>query len=150
MRKDKSYLAIGLVIGIVLASLFFQFFAPRYTTVQEGETLIKQDKWSGKSWRYASGTWVEMKTTDSRQEEIDKELRKALMVVIDPNGVKQAMTEFKELFPALKDVPDEELLSRMSALYSREVMSALFLQSYHQMLREKAKLFRNNAESSKP
>jgi predicted RND superfamily exporter protein len=142
MTREKTYFGIGLVIGIVVSALFLLFFAPRYTTSKSGDTLIKQDKWSGRSWQYAGGSWQEIRSVDSRQEEIDKELRKAMMVIVDQTSLNQAMVKFKELFPALKDVPDDELLSRMSTFYSREITSALFLQSYHYMLQEKAKAFK--------
>jgi len=141
MKKEKLVFAVGLAVGIFLTAVFFQVFAPRYATMLNGEGLIKQDRWSGRSWRYDGASWEEIREADSRKEQIDQELRKALTVVIDQGRVTQATNRFKEIFPALKEIPDDELLTRMSTLYSNQIMSTLFLESYHRSLEEKAKAF---------
>lgn len=141
MNKEKIVFALGLAVGMVLTALFFQVFAPRYATLQTDESLVKQDRWSGRSWRYSGGSWEEVREVDSQQQQIDQELRKALKVVIDQGRLMEATSRFKEIFPTLKEIPDEELLTRMSTLYSNQIMSTLFLESYHRSLQEKARDF---------
>ena len=141
MNKEKIVFAVGLAVGIFLTAVFFQLFAPRYATMQNGEGLIKQDRWSGRSWRYDGAAWQEVREAESRKEQIDQELRKALTVVIDQGRLAEATNRFKDIFPALKEIPDDELLTRMSTLYSNQIMSTLFLESYHRSLEEKAKAF---------
>ncbi len=51
MIRTRTHFGIGLFIGIVVTALFFQFFAPRYDVIESDKMLIKQDKWSGNSWR---------------------------------------------------------------------------------------------------
>jgi hypothetical protein len=149
MNREKIIFAVGLGVGILLAVLFLLFFAPRYATLTRGDTVIKQDTWSGRSWRLTGGgSWEEVREAGNRQEQIDRELRKALTVVIDQNRVREATGRFKEMFPALREIPDEELLARMSALYSTEIMSAIFLENYQRSLQEKAKEFMPQPEST--
>ena len=141
MNKEKLVFAVGVAVGIFLTAVFFQVFAPRYALLQGEECLVKQDKWSGRSWRYDGQSWAEIRDAESRQQQIDQELRKALTVIIDQNRLREATGRFKEMFPSLTDIPDEELLTRMSTLYSSQIMSTLFLESYHRSLEEKAKAF---------
>jgi hypothetical protein len=141
MNKEKFVFAVGLAVGIFLTAVFFQVFAPRYATLQNGDGLIKQDRWSGRAWRYDGRAWEEIREAESRKEQIDQELRKALTVLIDQGRLVEATSRFKEIFPALREIPDDELLTRMSTLYSNQIMSTLFLESYHRSLEAKAKAF---------
>lgn len=139
MKKEKKFFTIGLISGIFVTSIFFQFFAPRYVSIKEGNNLIKQDRWSGRSWRYVMGKWEEISGAESKQDPIDRELRKALNVIIDQSNFNEALSSFKESFPALRDIPEDELFTRISNLYSRQLMTATFLHNYNLMLKERMK-----------
>jgi hypothetical protein len=78
---------------------------------------------------------------ESRKEQKDQELRKALTVVIDQERLPEVANRFKDIFPALSEIPDDELLTCMSTLYSNQIVSTLFLESYRRSLEQKANAF---------
>ena len=128
MAREKKYLGIGLIAGVFLSSLFFYYFAPRYRTVISRETLIKYDSWSGQSWRLVDNEWKRIMDAAGRDwETIDQALREALR--LSPGGLQrnEALRLLKEKYPALKDVPNEELLERIKIVYSKEILYNLYL-----------------------
>jgi hypothetical protein len=145
MKKEKIFFALGIITGIFISSMFFQFFAPRYLTLKEGESFIKLDKWSGRSWRYVTGKWEEIPVAEKKYEEIDSEIRKALKVIIDQTNFNDVLSSFKRAFPALKDISDEELFTRISNLYSKQLLTATFLHNYYLMLKEREKKINQRA-----
>jgi hypothetical protein len=127
MAREKKYLGIGLMAGLFLSSLFFYYFAPRYCTVGSGETLIKHDTWSGQSWRFVDNEWKRIMDASRDWDTIDQALREALQ--ISPGGLQrnEALRLLKGKYPALKDVPNEELLERIKIVYSKEILCNLYL-----------------------
>ena len=90
MQQGKYNFAIGFIIGIIVSAVFFQFFAPRYSVVQSGDMLVKQDKWSGDSWKMAGSQWEKIVYSDRNWELIDEALRDALRI---PKEQKKAKNE---------------------------------------------------------
>jgi hypothetical protein len=145
MGREKTYFGIGLVIGIVLAALFLFYFAPRYTTVKAGDTLIKQDRWSGQSWRFVDNQWKRI-VGENRDwdkiwsgqswrfvdngwkrivgenrdwDKIDKALTGALGIATDTPSRTNALDLLRKKDPILKDLSDDELLERIKLVYSK-------------------------------
>ena len=83
MLVGKKYFVIGMMVGIAVAVLFLYYFAPRYTTVKAGDSLIKQDRWSGDSWRFADDQWKKMMHVSRDWERIDDALMEALHLPTD-------------------------------------------------------------------
>jgi hypothetical protein len=138
MKNEKSYFGAGLIVGIILSALFILYFAPRYSTVQSGENIIKQDRWSGQSWRYADNQWKTISNISMDWERIDQSLRDALNIPFAKVDTHSALSKLKENYPALKDVPDDDLLERIKIVYSKQVLCNLYLNQYMEAERDRS------------
>jgi hypothetical protein len=130
MNSEKMYLGIGIALGILLSTVFFYYFAPRYETVKDGEMMVKQDKWTGRSWRFADNEWKPIVGVNRDWEKIDRALLDTLGIPfanVDMNG---ALKSLQEKDPVLKDLTREELLERIKLVYSRQVLVNMYLESY--------------------
>ena len=127
MTREKSYLGIGLVVGVFLTGLFLYYFAPRYATITSGDTLIKHDSWSGRSWRLVDNEWKMIMDASRDWDSVDQALREALQISTGGLERNDALRLLKQKFPTLKDVPDEELLERIKIVYSKEILCNLYL-----------------------
>ena len=130
MTRDKTYFGFGLVIGLVIAALFFYYFAPRYKTVQAGDTLIKQDRWSGQSWRFADERWKPIMDVNRDWEKIDKALMQALGISTDGPSRTTTLDLLRGKDDILKDLTGDELLERIKFVYSKEILVDLYLQNF--------------------
>lgn len=130
MGREKTYFGMGLVIGIVLATLFLFYFAPRYTTVKAGDTLVKQDRWSGQSWRFVENQWKEIVGEDHDWDKIDKALTAALGIHTDTPQRTNALDLLRKKDPILKDLSDEDLLERIKLVYSKQILVNMYLDSF--------------------
>jgi len=130
MSREKSYFVVGLVTGVVITVLFLQYFAPRYSTVRTGETILKQDRWTGQSWRYADDQWKAIVGRDHDWEKIDGTLRDALQVPFANVDNAAALKLLREGHPALKDLSDDDLLERIKVVYSKQILCNLYLDSF--------------------
>lgn len=130
MSNQKRYFGFGLVVGIAISALFFLYFAPRYHTVRSGEHLIRQDRWSGQSWRYADNQWKKINDISRDWDSIDEALHDALNIPFARVDTNSALSKLKKNYPALKDVPDDELLERIKIVYSKQVLCNLYLNQY--------------------
>ena len=130
MGKEKTYFGIGLVIGIVLATLFLFYLAPRYTTVKAGDTLIKQDRWSGQSWRFVENGWKKIVGENHDWDKIDKALTGALGIATDTPSRTNALDLLRDKDPILKDLSDDELLERIKLVYSKQILVNMYLDSF--------------------
>lgn len=131
MTKEKLHFGIGLLLGLVLASLFFKFYAPRYVTQKSpAGVLVKQDKWTGDAWRLIDNEWKKISDYNQSWEEVDKALRKAIGV--EASNPKQGgyLHRLRQEYPVLKDYTDEEITERIKLVYSKEVMTELFFSSF--------------------
>ena len=126
MQQGKYNFAIGFIIGIVVSAVFFQFFAPRYSVVQSGDMMIKQDKWSGDSWKMAGSQWEKIVYSDRNWELIDNALRDALRIPKEQKKAKNKLAILKKKYPVLADVPDKDLLERIKYMYPREILANLY------------------------
>jgi hypothetical protein len=133
MNGEKRYFIIGLVIGILLSGGFFYYFAPRYTTVKSGETMLRQDTWTGRSWRFVDNEWKSIVGVNRDWDSIDRALLSALRIPFAEVNTDLALKQLQEKHPVLKDLPNEELLERIKLVYSRQVLVNMYLDSFLKM-----------------
>ena len=130
MSNGKYQFGVGLAVGIVLAALFFLYFAPRYKTMQSGGMLYKQDLWSGDTWRYVDNEWKKVMGHDRDWEKIDEALRQALNIPERKNERANLLDHLRKKYADLKDVSDEDLLERIKIVYAKEIMNDLYLSDF--------------------
>ncbi len=130
MDRGKYHFGIGLIVGIVISGLFFQFFAPRYTTTASEGIVIKQDRWSGNSWQFVDNQWKEVTDLERDWKDVDRSLRKALHITAGRDQTGSYLRLLKEKYPNLKSVPDAELLSRIRLVYSQQIMTNMYLNDF--------------------
>ena len=130
MSGEKKYLIVGVIIGLVLAILYFQFFAPRYEVEKTGLSMIKLDKWTGQSWRFVDNNWKKMANMDENWERIDKTLQGALEIPFANVDTTAALKKLRDKCPDLKDIPDDELLERIKLVYSKQVLVNMYLSNF--------------------
>jgi len=130
MKNDKSYFGLGLIVGIIISALFLFYVAPRYNTVQSGENIIRQDKWTGNSWRYSDNQWKKISDVSRNWESIDQSLHNALNIPFANVNTENALSTLRQNYPVLKDVSDDELLERIKLVYSKQVVCNLYLKQY--------------------
>jgi hypothetical protein len=133
MDGEKRYFLIGLVIGILLSGVFFYYFAPRYTTVKSGDTVLKQDTWTGRSWRFVENEWKSVVGINRDWDGIDKALLSALRIPFAEVDTGAALVRLREKHSILKDVPDDELVERIKLVYSRQILVNMYLDSFVKM-----------------
>ena len=129
MDRRKYHFGIGLVVGIVLAGLFFQFYAPRYTTVESQAGMIKQDKWSGDTWKLVGDQWKKITDDERDWKNVDQSLHSAFQATVGGEETTQLLKQFKEKYPELKGVSDAELLKRIRTVYSQEILTRTYLEN---------------------
>lgn len=130
MKNNKKSLIGGIIIGLVLAFFYFQFFAPRYETKKTGLILVKTDKWTGQSWRFVDNNWKKMSNMDENWVKIDQTLQEALNVKVTNVDSNSALASLKGKYPILKDLPEDELLERIKLVYSKVVLCNLYLADF--------------------
>jgi hypothetical protein len=130
MRNEKKYLILGIVIGLVLAFFYFHYFAPRYEIRKIGPLSVKVDRWTGKSWRLVEDNWKSMLDVDENWERVDQILREALQTPVAQVDIGRALTRLRDRYPTLNDVSDDELLERIKVVYSKIVLSKLYLSDF--------------------
>ena len=129
MASGKKSLICGIIIGIVLSFLYFNYFAPRYEIQKTAVSTIKIDKWTGQSWRLVENNWKRMTDIDEDWEAIDKTLREAININIPEARVDSgdALKKLRDRYPILKDIPDYDLLERIKLVYSKQVLVGMYL-----------------------
>ncbi|MBW1998100.1 MAG: hypothetical protein JRJ29_09080 [Deltaproteobacteria bacterium] len=140
MSKEKSYFGIGLVFGILMTALALYYVAPRYTTVGSGTQVIKQDRWSGQSWRLVGDQWKPITGAERNWVAIDKVLMSALRIPTDRKKRASTLDLLRNKYPILKEIPDEELLERIKLVYSREILVNLYLNDFRKLERKEDKI----------
>ncbi|MFC1859477.1 hypothetical protein ACFL9U_15835 [Thermodesulfobacteriota bacterium] len=130
MTNGKLHFGIGLVAGVLISALFFMYFAPRYTTVKLADTLIKQDRWSGDSWRFDDDQWKKIMNVSREWEIIDDTLMEALHMPTDGAERIQALTLLRKKDLVLGDLSDDELLERIKLVYSKEILVNMYLRNF--------------------
>ena len=130
MKNGKKNLIIGIIIGLVLAFFYFHYFAPRYEIKKKGLSLVKIDKWTGQSWRFVDNNWKKMINIDESWVKIDRTLREALNIPFAKVDTGKGLMRLRERYPILKDIPDEELLERIKLVYSKQVLTNMYLSDF--------------------
>ena len=130
MKNEKSYFGLGLIVGIIISALFLFYVAPMYNTVQSGENIIRQDKWTGSSWRYMDNQWKKISDVSRDWDSIDQALRNALNIPFAKVNTENALSTLRKNYPVLKDVSDDELLERIKLVYSKQVVCNLYLKQF--------------------
>jgi hypothetical protein len=133
MNGEKMYFGVGIVLGILLSAIFFYYFAPRYETIKEGETMIKQDKWTGRSWRFTDNEWKSIVGVNRDWEKIDQALMAALRIPFADVDTDSALKRLQEKHVVLKELSKDELLERIKLVYSRQVLVNMYLDSFLKM-----------------
>jgi len=136
MNREKIYFAAGIAAGIILAVLFLFYFAPRYTVVQGDGVVVKQDRWTGQSWRFVDNNWKKVAEGNHDWEKIDGTLREALQIPFIKVDTGSALTLLREKHPLLKEISDEELLERIKLVYSKQILCNLYLENFMKLQRE--------------
>ena len=130
MKSEKRHIILGIIIGVLFAFFYFHYFAPRYEVKKIGLSTIKVDKWTGKSWRLVDNSWKKMLNVDEDWEEVDQTLQGALQSSFTQVDTRMALMQLRERFPTLKDISDDELLERIKLVYSKIVLSRLYLSDF--------------------
>jgi len=130
MKNGKKQLVFGIIIGLILAFLYFHFFAPRYETKKMGLSMIKIDKWTGQSWRFVDNNWKKILDMDEDWEKVDQALRGALKTPFAKADTGSGLRRLRENYPILKDIPDDELLERIKHVYSKIVLVNMYLNDF--------------------
>ena len=130
MKNGKKNLIIGIIIGLVLAFFYFHYFAPRYEIKKKGLSLVKIDKWTGQSWRFVDNNWKKMINIDESWVKIDRTLREALNIPFAKVDTGKGLMRLRERYPILKDIPDDELLERIKLVYSKQVLTNMYLSDF--------------------
>ena len=130
MKSTKLNLAIGIVIGVILALLYSNYFAPRYEIKKVGLSLVKLDKWTGQSWRYMNNNWKKVIYTNQEWKQIDQTLAEALNIPIADSKTESALKLLREKYPVLKDIPNDELQERIKLVYSKQILYSMYLDNF--------------------
>ena len=130
MKNGKKNLVIGIIIGLVLAFFYFHYFAPRYEITKKGLSLVKIDKWTGQSWRFVDNNWKKMINMDEDWVKIDQALREALNIPFAKVDTEKGLMRLRARYPILKDISDEELLERIKLVYSKQVLTNMYLNDF--------------------
>ena len=130
MSREKAFFGFGMALGIVIAGLFLFYFAPRYTILKSDGTLVKEDRWSGRSWRLVGSRWMLIESASRNWKKIDEALARALGIA--PNDMNRAgeLALLRKKNPVLKDLSDDELLERIKLVYSKQILCNMYLDNF--------------------
>ena len=132
MVYGKFHFGIGLIAGIVLATLFFHFYAPRYRTVESDDSIVRQDSWSGDSWRLVDNQWKKIETFSRDWKLIDQNLKTALDIPSKGIDREKTLEMLKSEYESLSALSNEEVMERIKIVYSREILINLYLSKFLQ------------------
>lgn len=137
MKDGKKSLILGVIIGIVLAFFYFQFFAPRYEIKNMAASTIKVDRWTGQSWRLVDNNWKKMAVMDEKWEMVDMALKEALQNALKIRFVEsdtdEALQRLREKHPVLNEISDNELFERIEIVYSKLMLANSYLYDFMRM-----------------
>ena len=142
MDRNKQIFGVGLLFGIVITALFCLVFAPRYMVSNSDGVMVKLDRWSGETWRFASGNWAKIDKSEQDWKEIDKALASALNLK-DQTPKEEAhtanlITMLKEKYPVLAGVPNDDIMSRINIVYSRFILTDMYLDNIEKIHEKKS------------
>jgi hypothetical protein len=140
MRIEKTYLVIGIAVGLLLAFFYFHYFAPRYELQKTDLSVVKIDKWTGKSWQFTDNNWTSIADMDENSKEVDKALHEALQIPYSNGTSTQALNLLRGKYPLLKKINDDELLERIKVVYSKQILCGLYLDNFLKMHKAEVKV----------
>ncbi len=128
MVHSRIHFGIGFTLGILITALFFHFFSQRYEVTESNRALIKQDKWSGSSWKFEGNEWKKIKENMVDWKPVDQILIKALGIGGNSgkDGQNHQVAALKAKFPFLEGYSDEDIMERIKYVYARQVMLDLY------------------------
>jgi len=129
MVQTRVHFGVGLILGIVVAAIFFHFFAPRYAVIKSDSGLMKQDKWTGESWQLQENKWVTVAEDKRDWKPVDEALMKALNMKDNggSDSAKNRLRSLKEKYPVLEPFSDEDIMERIKYIYSKKIIVDLYL-----------------------
>ena len=130
MRSTKLNLAIGIIAGAILTFFCFNYFAPRYEIKKVGLSMVKFDKWTGQSWRFVNNNWKKVVYTNQEWKQIDQAVAQALNIQLTDAKTESTLNQLREKYAVLRDIPDDELLERIKWVYSKHVLTNLYLSNF--------------------
>jgi hypothetical protein len=130
MRNEKKHMILGIIIGLMLTFFYFYYFAPRYQVIETGPFPVKVDKWTGKSWRLVENNWKGIQEINEDWEQVDRTLREALQTPVAKVDTRVALARLRDKYPVLNNISDDELLERIKVVYSKVVLSKLYLSDF--------------------
>ena len=95
--------------------------------------MIKQDTWTGRSWRFVENEWKSIVGVNRDWDSIDRALLSALRIPFAEVDTDLALKQLQEKHPVLKELPKDELLERIKLVYSRQVLVNMYLDSFVKM-----------------
>jgi len=92
--------------------------------------MVKIDKWTGKSWKFAENKWNLVVPVDENSKEVDKALHEALQIPYNTDTSDQALVLLRKKYPVLKNITDDELLERIKVVYSKQILCSLYFDNF--------------------
>jgi hypothetical protein len=143
MDRSKKIFSVGLLMGIAITALFCLLFAPRYMVSESGNQAIKLDKWTGNTWQFYKGNWENIRKVEHDWKQIDSALYNALNLKEQSNQSEKHTSDLlqllKEKYPVLDDVPNEDILERINIVYSKAILTDMYLKNIEKIHEAKEK-----------
>jgi hypothetical protein len=133
MNRNKQIFSAGLFMGLALAALFCFVSAPRYGVSKSENQIIKLDKWTGETWQFSKGNWEKIEKVEQDWKAIDNALYSALNLKQQRDQGEKHTSDLlqvlKDKYPVLDPVPNEEILERINIVYSKAILTDMYLKN---------------------
>lgn len=128
MIQTRVHFGFGFTVGLCISALVFYFFFPRYDVIESNRAIIKQDKWSGLSWKYEGNEWKKIKENKTDWGPVDKALLRSINapVVENKTNTSNQVAALKKKYPLLEEFSDEDIMERIKYIYARKIMLDLY------------------------
>jgi hypothetical protein len=97
---------------------------------------LKQDTWTGHSWRFVGADWKPIAGVNRDWEKIDQALLSALRIPFAEVNTSEALVHLTKKHPVLSELSNEELVERIKFVYSRQVLVNMYLDSFMKVERQ--------------
>lgn len=128
MMQTRIHFGLGFTIGILIAAVFVHFFSSRFDVTESNNIIIKQDRWSGTSWKYEGNEWVPINENKVDWKPVDDVLTRALTIqsIAGERKSSDQIEALKKRYPALAQFTYEDIMERIKYVYARKVMVDLY------------------------